>query len=166
MHKYNLGFISDAAIYEHVKTTVEAYRREITQTLHHKILSAGRGWKMSVTGFDLENNEKHIYAKIVENHKTINEVSARKLRVDMQSEILEHPDAICYLIEVLPEDSHNEPWVFTIDGKSIKNDRIRCISIDKFYEIVFDDANLYTNLCKSLPKVIEDVLSENPHLIS
>lgn len=166
MHKYNLGFISDAAIYEHVKTTVEAYRREITRTLHHKILSAGRGWTASESDFDLGNNEKHIYAKIVENHKTINEVSARKLRIDMQCEILEHPEAICYLIEVLPEGSHNEPWVFTMDGKTIKNDRIRCISIDKFYEIVFDDANSYTNLCNSLPEVIDNVFNENPHLIS
>lgn len=30
MRKYGLGFISDKDIYEHVKTTVEAYRREIT----------------------------------------------------------------------------------------------------------------------------------------
>lgn len=30
MHKYNLGFISDKDIYEHVKKTVESYRREIT----------------------------------------------------------------------------------------------------------------------------------------
>lgn len=29
-YKYNLGFISDEDIYEHVKSTVEAYRREIT----------------------------------------------------------------------------------------------------------------------------------------
>lgn len=30
MHKYNLDFISDEDIYEHVKNTVEAYRHEIT----------------------------------------------------------------------------------------------------------------------------------------
>ncbi len=30
MHKYNLGFISDENVYEHVKNTVEAYRHEIT----------------------------------------------------------------------------------------------------------------------------------------
>lgn len=30
MKKYNLGFISDADIYEHVKNTVKSYRREIT----------------------------------------------------------------------------------------------------------------------------------------
>lgn len=29
-HQYNLGFISDNDIYEHVKLTVESYRREIT----------------------------------------------------------------------------------------------------------------------------------------
>lgn len=29
MGRYNLGFISDEDIYQHVKTTVEAYRREI-----------------------------------------------------------------------------------------------------------------------------------------
>ena len=30
MRKYNLGFISDETIYEHVKATVKSYRREIT----------------------------------------------------------------------------------------------------------------------------------------
>ena len=30
MRKYNLGFISDEEIYEHVKATVKSYRREIT----------------------------------------------------------------------------------------------------------------------------------------
>ena len=29
-HNYNLGFISDNDIFEHVKLTVESYRREIT----------------------------------------------------------------------------------------------------------------------------------------
>ena len=29
MHKYNLGFISDADIYEHVRNTVKSYCREI-----------------------------------------------------------------------------------------------------------------------------------------
>ena len=29
-HNYNLGFISDDDIFEHVKLTVESYRREIT----------------------------------------------------------------------------------------------------------------------------------------
>lgn len=167
MHKYNLGFISDAAIYEHVKTTVEAYRREITQSLHHKILkSAGRGWKESLSGLDLENSEQHIYAKIIENHNAINEVSAQKLRIEMQGEILEDSEAICYLVEVTPEYSHNDPWVFATDGKVMKDDRIRCISIDKFYEILFDDRNAYSHLCNTLPEVFEDALIENPHLIS
>lgn len=167
MHKYNLGFISDAAIYEHVKTTVEAYRREITQSLHHKILkSAGRGWKESLSGLDLENSEQHIYAKIIENHNAINEVSAQKLRIEMQSEILDDSKAICYLVEVTPEYSHNDPWVFATDGKVMKDDRIRCISIDKFYEILFDDRNAYSHLCNTLPEVFEDALIENPHLIS
>lgn len=30
MRDYNLGFISNKEIYEHVKNTVESYRREIT----------------------------------------------------------------------------------------------------------------------------------------
>lgn len=29
-HNYNLGFISNEDIYQHVKLTVESYRREIT----------------------------------------------------------------------------------------------------------------------------------------
>ena len=124
MYKYNLGFISDEHIYEHVKNTVQAYRREITldqfneniidpikltfdakvygksirqavadecflqidksntnrigyfhQNLFHY---AGKGWCVPAAGFDVENDELHIYVEIKNKHNTMNSASSQK----------------------------------------------------------------------------------------
>lgn len=40
------------------------------------------------------------------------------------------------------------------------NERIRRISIDKFYEIVTGEKDAFANLCKVLPKVITKIMHE------
>ena len=37
--------------------------------------------------------------------------------------------------------------------------QIRRVSIDKFYEIVFNDKNAFFKLCKALPDILDDVIS-------
>lgn len=32
--------------------------------------------------------------------------------------------------------------------------------MDKFYEVVFDDANAFMKLCKALPVILDDVVKE------
>ncbi len=38
------------------------------------------------------------------------------------------------------------------------------MSMDKFYELVFDDSHAFFKLCNALPIIIEDVVKENPNL--
>lgn len=47
---------------------------------------------------------------------------------------------------------------WTCEGYS--HERIRRVSIDKFYEIVFGDKDAFFKLCRALPVILDDVLSE------
>lgn len=210
MHKYDLGFISDAAIYEHVKTTVEAYRREITLSqfneniidpikmtfdakvynktirqaiedecfrqidksntnligyFHQNLFkSAGNGWKVPVSGFDVENDDLHIYVEMKNKHNTMNSASSQKTYMKMQGKLLDDDQATCYLVEVLSKRSRNDAWRISLDGKSREHKMIRRMSMDKFYELVFGDSKAFFKLCMALPLIIEDVVNDNPGL--
>jgi hypothetical protein len=78
----------------------------------------------------------------------------------MQSKILEDDKAVCYLVEAIAAKSQNIPWATKVDGKNFKHDRIRRISMDKFYEIVFGQKDAFYKLCLALPKILDDVIAE------
>lgn len=206
MRQYNLGFISDNDIFQHVKNTVEQYRiaidlEEFNQNLvdpikltfdskvygkslediieseairqidksntnqigyfHQKLFNyARRGWIVPSTGFDVINEDKHIFVELKNKHNTMNSASSQKTYMKMQSQILADDQAVCMLVEVIARQSQNIKWKITVDGKQFSHDRIRRVSIDKFYETVFEDQFAFMKLCKALPIILDDVVSE------
>ena len=82
--------------------------------------------------------------------------AATTVYANMQNKILHDDKAICMLVEVIATRSKNEKW--NKDGLS--HEKIRRVSIDKFYEIVFNDSEDFSKLCKILPDVLEDVITE------
>lgn len=210
-HQYNLGFISDNDIYEHVKLTVESYRREITldqfnenivdpvkltfdskvygKTIRQAIEDecfrqidksntnrigyfhqnlfkyAGNGWEVPAQGFDVENNDLHIYVELKNKHNTMNSASSQKTYMKMQAKLLDDDQATCYLVEVISTKSKDTSWHITLDKKARSHNRIRRMSMDKFYGLVFGDLQAFYKLCVALPQIIEDVVSENKTLV-
>lgn len=210
MHKYNLGFISDEAIYEHVKNTVEAYRREITLSqfneniidpikltfdsgvygktiqqaiedecfrqidksntnkigyFHQNIFKyAGNNWIVPKEGFDVENNELHIFIELKNKHNTISSASLRKIYIKMQAKLLDDNEATCYLVETTSKSSIDEIWEIFLDNRPLTHNRIRKISIDKLYEMVFGDSMAFDKLRIALPQIIEDIENNNSNL--
>ena len=210
MRHYNLGFISDEDIYQHVKKTVEAYRREITLNqfneniidpikltfdakiygksiqqaiedeclrqidksnanrigyFHQNIFHyAGDSWVVPSSGFDVENDKLHIYVEMKNKHNTMNSSSSQKTYIKMQGKLLDDDEATCYLVEVISKHSQDEPWRISVDGKPCEHKKIRKMSIDKFYALVFGIKDAFFRLCEALPKIIEDVVVENPGL--
>ncbi|MCM1293686.1 MAG: Eco47II family restriction endonuclease [Bacteroides sp.] len=208
MHDYNLGFISNEDIYEHVKKTVEAYRREITldqfndniidpikltfdakvygKTIQQAIEDecfrqidksntnrigyfhqnlfkyAGSGWKVPKAGFDVENDELHIYVEMKNKHNTMNSASSQKTYMKMQGKLLEDDEATCYLVEVISKNSRDVAWRISLDGKPHEHKKIRRMSMDKFYSLVFGIEDAFFKLCAVLPQIIEDVVKDNP----
>lgn len=209
-HKYNLEFISDKDIYEHIKKTVEAYRREITleqfneniidpikltfdakvynKTIRQAIEDecfrqidksntnrigyfhqnlfkyAGYGWRVPATGFDVENDELHIYVEMKNKHNTMNSSSSQKTYMKMQGKLLDDDEATCYLVEVISKRSRDDAWRISLDGKTREHKKIRRMSMDKFYSLVFGVEDAFYKLCAALPQIIEDVVKDKPNL--
>ncbi|MBY0378847.1 MAG: Eco47II family restriction endonuclease, partial [Burkholderiales bacterium] len=62
----------------------------------------------------------------------------------------------CMLVEIIATKSQDIEWKISLDGERISREKIRRVSIDKFYEIVTGDSNAFKNLCQTLPLVIAD----------
>lgn len=215
MRNYNLGFITDIDIYNHVKATVLQYRRSINlkefnkniidpikltfdskiygQTMQQTIESecirqidktnnnrigyfhqylfkyAGSGWVVPDNGekggFDVLNDEKHIYVEMKNKHNTMNRSSSSDTYVKMQNKILKDDKATCMLVETIAKQSQNIIWKLTINknGRTeyYSHERIRRVSMDKFYEIVFGEKNAFFKLCKVLPIILDDVIAKD-----
>ncbi len=95
----------------------------------------------------------------------MNSASASDTYVKMQNKILKDDKAVCMLVEAIAKKSQNIIWNLTINEKGRKeyysHERIRRVSMDKFYEIVFGDKNAFLKLCKSLPDILDDVIEED-----
>ena len=207
MRNYNLGFIDDETIYNHVKETAMLYRskildlkefnkniidpikltfdakvygkslkevivsecvRQIDKTnsnhigyFHQNLFKyAGNGWEVPEKGFDVINKERHIFVEMKNKHNTMNDASSQKTYIKMQSKILEDDAAVCMLVEVIAKKSGNNKWNAKVNGQNFSHDRIRRVSMDKFYEVVFGDALAFFKLCKALPDILDDVIAE------
>lgn len=208
MPNYNLGFVTDEQIFNHVKETVQKYRYEINlssfnknlidpikltfdskvynQTIQETVEAecirqidktnsnhigyfhqnmfklAGNGWEVPANGtdggFDVTNHGKHIFCEVKNKHNTMNSAAAQKKYLKMQKKLLEDDRATCYLVEVIAKKSQDIPWTVTVDGKQFAHQKIRRISMDKFYEIVFGQADAFFKLCKALPQILDDVI--------
>ncbi len=204
MRTYNLSFVSDAAIFEHVKNTVlkyrfdinlydfnnnlidpikltfdsKVYRKSISSVIEAEVIRQldksnnnhigyfhqnlfgiiGNGWEVLEKGYDIVNRSKNIYVEMKNKHNTMNSSSSQKIYMNMQNTILNNPAATCYLVEIIATNSQNIVWETRVDGVRLSNERIRRISIDKFYELVTGDSLSFKKLCEILPTIIEDVV--------
>ena len=125
---------------------------------------AGNGWVVPNEGFDVENPRLHIYVEMKNKHNTMNAASSQKTYMKMQSCLLDDDEAVCYLVETISKKSKDETWKISIDKKPCSHKRIRRMSMDKFYELVFGDKDAFYKLCMALPCIIEDVVSDDTTL--
>lgn len=206
MTDYNLGFISNEDIFNHVKNTVLKYSTKIDlkdfnkniidpikltfdakvygRTIKEVVVSecirqmdkhnnnhvgyfhqnlfnyAGNGWKVPTEGFDVVNEERHIFVEMKNKHNTMNSAASQKTYMKMQHKIVRDNDATCMLVEAIAKKSQNKTWIVTVDKEQFNNPKIRRVSMDKFYEIVFGDANAFMKLCQALPTILDDVIAD------
>lgn len=125
---------------------------------------AGNGWIVPKEGFDIENTERHIFVELKNKHNTMNSASSQKTYMKMQAKLLDDDQATCYLVETISKKSRDEIWKITLDKRPRSHNRIRRMSMDKFYELVFGDSKAFYKLCMALPIIIEDVVRENQEL--
>ena len=216
MRHYNLGFISDEDIFNHIKDTVKQYRKRISlktfnsniidpikltfdskiygQTMRQTIEAecirqidktnnnkigyfhqnlfryAGKGWRVPVNGeqggFDVLNEELHIYAEVKNKHNTMNSAATSATYLKMLDKVMRSGNrATCYLVEAIAKQSQDIVWEVTITQNGHKEKynwpSIKRISLDRFYNIVFGDRYAFYKLCKALPDILSDVIEED-----
>jgi hypothetical protein len=120
----------------------------------------GDGWSVPKKGYDIVNVGEHYYVEMKNKHNTMNSSSSQKTYMRMQNTILKNPNSTCMLVEVIARNSQNIVWNVSLDGDPVSNEKIRRVSIDKFYELVIGKKTAFKELCEQLPKVIEDIVND------
>ena len=178
-------FNVDLAAFNHnlidpIKLTFNAkvYRKEIREVIEHEVAQQvdksntnhigyfhqnifryiGEGWDVPETGYDIVNTQGAYFVEMKNKHNTMNSSSSQKTYMRMQNTVLLNPAATCLLVEVIATQSQNTPWRVSLDGVSVVHERIRRVSMDKFYELVTGNPIAFKLLCEQLPLVIEDVV--------
>ena len=183
LEKFNSNLIDpikltfDSKVYnksmETIITEEIARQRDKTNTnaigyFHQNIFKYISNCEVPEHGFDIiftKNNGSKIYVELKNKHNTMNSSSSQKTYMKLADKVSEDTLCECYLVEVIAKRSQNIPWVVSLDGERVSNDRIRRVSIDKFYEIVTGDSEAFFKLCKVLPEVINEILSNNEQMV-
>lgn len=120
----------------------------------------GNGWTVPASGFDVVNNRRKIFVEMKTKHNTMNAAASRDTYLSMLNKVSNDSKAKCMLVEVIAKRSQYILWEGTFKGQKMSNSRIFRVSIDKFYEIAFDDKYAFMKLCKALPRILDDVITE------
>ena len=118
-------------------------------------------------GFDViytKKDGRKIYVEMKNKHNTMNSSSSQKTYMRMLNKIANESNAECFLVEAIAKNSQNIIWKVSLDGEKVENERIRRVSMDKFYEIVSGDKEAFYKICMELPKLIDEIIKENKEL--
>ena len=146
-----------------------ARQRDKTNTntigyFHQNLFKLIKGCMVPEHGFDViykRNDGRTVYVELKNKHNTMNSSSSQKTFMRMQNQLLKDPSCLCYLVEVIASKSQNTKWNVSLDSESTSDERIRRVSIDKFYEEITGDKTAFKKICDVLPETIEEIVKEN-----
>lgn len=133
---------------------------------HQQLLGSIDGCYIPKAGFDIVVKDKHIFAELKNKHNTMNSSSSQKTYINMQNKILEDDRAKCYLVEVIAKRSQDIIWSISLDGQKRSHEKIRRISIDKFYELITGDSLAFSKLISWLPFTLKKLSCKSTSLSS
>ena len=138
---------------------------------HQELLDGLNGFEAPQNaGYDVKKLDNTIFGELKNKHNTMNSSSSEATFKKLESYADEYPDATCYLIEVVASQSQDILWTPTCSGKSYSHDRVRRISIDKFYELATGRKDAFKELCDAIriatPHVINKFKESNGENIS
>lgn len=127
--------------------------------LHQRIFSIVKNCTVPNEIWDViytsESGEK-IFVELKNKYNTMNSSSSAKTFLKMLEKVNQDETYSCYLVEVISNKSKFENWELSIDKKQVSHDRIKRVSIDKFYEKITNDQSAFLNLCKKIIKLTKN----------
>ena len=187
MNIYNLSFISDEDIYNHVKTTVLQYRRNIDLkefnkniidpiklTFDAKIYGemdedyigyfhqslfkyVNEDWMTSYNGFDVVNEKRHIYSFFTDASKMKRKHKC-SIMIKMFDKVLKDDKAHCYVVDISDCSQKDAHFTYDVDKQTLQDERIHHVSVSTFYDLAFEEKDSYLKVAKILSNVLGDVL--------
>lgn len=129
---------------------------------HQNIFKYISNCEVPKEGFDViyKTNNKTIYVELKNKHNTMNSSSSQKTYLKMQNQILKDKNCECFLVEIIAKNSQNINWIVSLDKQKMENERIKRVSIDKFYEIITNDKNSFYKMVVILPELIKEIMSD------
>ena len=131
---------------------------------HQYMFKYMAGCEVPQHGFDViytQSDGTKIYVEMKNKHNTMNSSSSQKTYIGMQNQILNHPNDYCYLVETIAKRSQNISWKCSVNGETVSHDRIRRVSMDKFYALITGVDNAFYLICKQLPLTIEKLIKND-----
>lgn len=131
---------------------------------HQNIFKYISNCEVPAHGFDVifsKKDKTKVYVELKNKHNTMNSSSSQKTYVKLSSKALSELSCECYLVEVIAKRSQNVAWSISLDGERTSCERVRRVSIDKFYEEITNDRYAFKKLCDILPTVIDEILEEH-----
>ena len=126
---------------------------------HQNLFKYIKNCEVPDVGFDViytKPDGKKVYVEMKNKHHTMNSSSSQKTYLKMTMQLLEE-DCDCYLVEIIV-------WSISLDSQKTTNEHIRRVSIDKFYEEVTGNKKAFYLICKVVPSIIDEIISENSDL--
>lgn len=179
LRKFNSNLIDpikltfDSKVYEKTieQIIVEEISRQRDKTntnaigyFHQNIFKYIANCDVPAHGFDIiwtKANGSKVYVELKNKHNTMNSSSSAKTYMKLSSKALEDDSCGCFLVEIIAKKSQNISWSMFLDGERVGNERIRRVSIDKFYEMITGDPFAFRNLCLVLPIVFDDIMARS-----
>ena len=183
LHSFNSNIIDpikltfDSKVYR--KTIEEVIENELVRQrdktntnaigyFHQNLFKYINNCEVPNVGFDViytRLNGSRVYVEMKNKHNTMNSSAAQKTFLKMTTQILNDDNCDCYLVEIIAKRSQNIVWNVSLDYERVSNEHIKRVSIDKFYEEVTGDKDAFYKICKQLPIIIDEIISENNEFV-
>lgn len=131
---------------------------------HQNIFQYIKGWFVPTKGWDVINDDQNIFCEIKNKHNTMNSSSQKNTIIRMLNQISKDSTFQCYIIQIISKNSQNKTWSVTLDNKKIENERIRILSIDKFYELITHDQNSFFLLINKINEILKSMFSQSHNI--
>lgn len=117
---------------------------------------AGNGWSVPKVGFDVVNEEKHIFALLIDDVLKLKESAINKINIKLLNKLMYDNKAICMVVNLSEFSIEEKPWIIDSDDGYYEKS-LRYLSIKKFYEVVFGETDAYEQVANALPLILEEL---------
>jgi len=166
MKDYGLSFISNEALFNHVKDNIDNYNYLDTFNFHKNIVQyIGNNWQLTDNcTYDVINKDLNIF--ITFENETIRHSSnhLQKVFIKMQHSLLQNKEAQCYYVGKSIKHNQNIPWKLAIDNQVIFHDNIRHISIDQYYQLITNTPISFSRLSVAIPQILNNIACKHDGL--